>query len=631
MRKISVLAASLALIAPAFAENRQLDTIKFTGVSTFPGFEDVEAVGIFWDERCARVDYTLNDIPATGAGGAPIPAAALRAEVQRGLDRWNENRSSFIELNVARIASLGARPRRGGDFINEVTFFTAPGFAALASSPSTALNEDATFTDGDDLDGDGDSDVFSPANAAQNRCQDIDGDGDHEFPAGDYKAGTILDNDVQFSRTVVWELTPTDGPETDIDSVSTHEFGHSHGLNHSSINQISASNPSGSTMFPFIDTDDGAAEAATRTLHTDDLANSAKIYPEGSSSKGIAALQRGDIPFHLAYALIKGSTLRGDIPYVGANIQAVRLGTNEILAETYAGKGKFFLQLSSGGLFVSDPDSAVDGDYEIPAPRGALYQLAFQSLDGDPAATGNISLTAQVGSILDSLRALPPAPEEYRGPNALEDDIERNPEIALPVFAGATGQDFVVNRESTVRNANAFTNSGLGGLVGATGIVYAQRFANADVLAQLNAGAFPVSGLFRTGNFDASFAPKFKSAKLALGRANADGTATIETVLREEGGFVGQERDSTPFYFALPSFLAYRLQHNLSADPTLDVFLVLEALDGAPVGPSGLPTALLGLSTISPSGNAYFAINGSPLTQRTTFDWLTEIRFAPAN
>ena len=58
-----------------------------------------------------------------------------------------------------------------------------------------SLIEDATFVNGDDIDGDGDSDVSSAISVAT----DTDTDGDIEFPAGFYKAGTILDNDVQFN------------------------------------------------------------------------------------------------------------------------------------------------------------------------------------------------------------------------------------------------------------------------------------------------------------------------------------------------------------------------------------------------------------------------------------------------
>ncbi|MEO1171361.1 MAG: matrixin family metalloprotease, partial [Myxococcota bacterium] len=264
----SVVFAAVLFAAPsAFAQvGRQLDNfgppVGVQFVESAGAELGVSPVfGIFWDERCANIEYTFNsNLPANPGTGAEIPPEVLAQEVQNGLDRWNEIPTSYIEMNVTSIRDLGARPRVAGDFINEITFVTAPDFTALASSPSTTLLADATFAVGDDLDGDGDSDVFDPVALGFDTCRDVDGDGDIEFPAGDYRAGTILDNDVQFSTTVFWETGATDTGGADVDAVSTHEFGHSHGHNHSLINQISDTDGTGSTMFPFIDTTDGDAD-----------------------------------------------------------------------------------------------------------------------------------------------------------------------------------------------------------------------------------------------------------------------------------------------------------------------------------------------------------------------------------
>jgi len=94
------------------------------------------------------------------------------------------------------------------DFTNTASFFFALG-GPLGVSLSTPLTADATFTVGLDIDGDGDSDVFDPEAEGVDVCTDVDGDGDIEYPAGDYAAGTILDNDVFFAADVLWETTPT--------------------------------------------------------------------------------------------------------------------------------------------------------------------------------------------------------------------------------------------------------------------------------------------------------------------------------------------------------------------------------------------------------------------------------------
>jgi len=193
--------------------------------------------------------------------------------------------------------------------VNELSFNTDAAFEAIASSPSVNLIEDSTFVDGDDIDGDGDSDVSSKIKV----MTDADGDGDLEFPPGFYKAGTILDNDVQFNAKASngWRFTIGDlaldtvSQSVDLNTTATHEFGHSHGLSHSMDNQSSATDGDGATMFPFIDTSDPVAEAFQRTLHTDDIAWSSYIYPEGTAKSGPAALT-GGAECVFTYGTLKG-------------------------------------------------------------------------------------------------------------------------------------------------------------------------------------------------------------------------------------------------------------------------------------------------------------------------------------
>ncbi|HET9394849.1 MAG TPA: hypothetical protein VFO36_02240, partial [Nitrospiraceae bacterium] len=189
----SLVFASLLLAAHAATAGGKLETFKFTGESSAPGFEDVEVVGIFWDRRCTNVSYVVDSVPANGGTPNEISPAVIQQELQIAFDQWNEISTSYISMNIAGIRTLNNGLRKF-DFINELTFEAPANAQFLASSPSVALQEDADFVVGDDIDGDGDSDVFDPSAAGRNTCFDADADGDIEFPAGAYKAGTILDN-----------------------------------------------------------------------------------------------------------------------------------------------------------------------------------------------------------------------------------------------------------------------------------------------------------------------------------------------------------------------------------------------------------------------------------------------------
>src|SRR5262249_11060047 len=159
-----------------------------------------------------------------------LTLAQAQAALQTSFDSWNQIPTSFIDM---RITKTTANPGLAGfDFVNELTFRTAANFGAIAVSPSVSLMTDVELVDGDDIDGDGDSDVSSAITVAA----DVDGDGDIEFPAGFYKAGTILDNDVMFNTKTTNGLRFTVN-DADVDIVArsvdlvataTHEFGHSH-------------------------------------------------------------------------------------------------------------------------------------------------------------------------------------------------------------------------------------------------------------------------------------------------------------------------------------------------------------------------------------------------------------------
>ena len=295
----------------------------------------------------------------------------------------------------------------GFDMINELSFRTAANFGAIASSPSTNLIADTTLVNGQLIDGDADADVSSAITTAQ----DVDNDGDIEFPAGFYKAGTILDNDVQFNTKVSngfrFTVDPaqfdTVGRSVDLNCVAVHEFGHSFGLSHVLNNQNSATDGDGSTMFPFIATTDPDAERQQGVLSADDIAYASFYYQEGSAASGPGALQSGDVPFTSEYGLISGELRHGVLnqPIAGGNVYAIDRKTDAVVAGAFSGTTNLSFNPLNGGLFFvpTVADAIPNGNYVIPVPKGN-YSVNVEATDGSPVAAANISFTCQIGNFL---------------------------------------------------------------------------------------------------------------------------------------------------------------------------------------------------------------------------------------
>jgi len=613
-----------------------LDEFNFTGVILGEGadaVEVVEVVPIRWDPRCANVEYTLDTILPNASIAAPaISIEETRAEVQASLDSWNVIPTSFINMNITQVREIG-NGTRGFDFINEITFETPDGFTALASSPSTSLQADTVFNVGDDIDGDGDSDVYDPVAEGVNVCTDIDNDGDIEFPAGFYAAGTILDNDVQFSQTVTWATAPSADASADIQAVSVHEFGHSHGLSHASINVISEQDGGGSTMFPFIDTTDSVAEEQTRSPHEDDIAWSSFTYPEGSAASGPAALQAGDQRFSSVYAVLTGSVSDADgNPVAGASVFAVEGFGNNASEMVEANSGEVLVFNNAADTLVLAPQElgVVNGDYELPVRRGN-YRLGLQALDGSPVSGDQVSATALVGMLYGQLDF----PEEFLGTPSQETAFEQEPGRGrfvpgLPERP-LTDLNFVTNTDAALESFGETNFVGTGAVIGQSDVMYAVRFANADVLARLEAGDTLTSALVETNVLDASVVPMFQRFALVTGSVGDDGVADIDTnfAFRSDFGFIGQDGDDTPFFFQGAQGLSGRLINELRRKPDTDLFLLMQADNNAPTGDSGLPP-LVGVDTDGPFGNSFLSLNGGDFLPSATLNFAMQLRFTPA-
>jgi hypothetical protein len=568
---------ALTFGSPAHAGGN-LEIFDFTNAPPSPIAGHVIATtrGMRFDARCLPLAYHLDtkvDPIPNGTAGAPqpLPLAQAKQAIEQALASWNDIPTSFVEMRIVG-STQGGAPGAEFDFINEVSFEVSPTWSdgVIAASRSVYLVEDGHLLHGEDLDGDGDGDVSS----ATLTCADVDGDGDIELPEGFYRAGTILENDVVFDPR--WEFT-TDlsGLDhwltQDLVGVAAHEFGHSLGLPHSAIAQRGPHDGRKTTMW--YAPGDPVEKAATRELHSDEIAWASFLYPEGSQQQGLAALQRGDRRFDAHYAVLRGEVHEASgRPGTGSLVFAEDLHGNVI---TSAIAGRFRLSFGpTSSAYLPSALAFADGRYALPVPKGVV-RVGVEPNDTWPDPTRGTTPSGIYPFFYDGSQEF--IKEYYNG--AAEGRSERHLGQGLPLaaFRDRDGIDFALDDNVLLGDDDPWVNDFSGISVGPQGVLLALRIPREEVMAIASGrGLLVQAALFGTFPWISSEVAVFDGAMITTGRISVNGQATIEVAhpLARQTPFIGLDFDHTPLYVNNALALGEHVQRELPALQK-DLFLVL--------------------------------------------------------
>ena len=564
-------------------------------------FIDAETRTIKWDPRCQPSNYIIDSDNLPNAGTEfEIDLDSYVALMSEAFQTWTDVDTSFIEPQIAEARPIADADFRF-DFINTISFeplaaFDGPGGTA-ARAPSSSLSMDADFVAGDDLDGDGDSDVFDPATTDISVCHDYDNDGDIEFPAGFYLGGTILDADIIFDDAEIWASRIEDtginingNNVLDLLAISIHEVGHNISMAHSMVVTDSSSNASNPTMFPSF-SPNSVAFSEMRTLSEDDKAWISFNYPEGSASEGPAALQPGDRAFAEAYSILEGEVTINGEPQLATHITATSFN-GDIIIGGYGGTTGLIAPVGNPTAFQVDLDSVGvnQSRYKIPVPNilPSSYRIKIEGVDGDPVATNQINIDMIASGIFNAVESIEPDITEVFFSGESIDTFEAQPNpfpsFDFPAFVFPESDpevNFILPTTTRIE-----TPLPMGGLfIDGPGTWYIKRFDRSEVLDLINAGS-PLLGVrvftsppTDSNNFiDSASKPVFGRLILATGEPDAEGEVILNEITEIRDSFIGDDIDFT--FIRLNGILSEVVRANLTfINPNADLYLAVEQIE----------------------------------------------------
>lgn len=637
LRLSGLLLVSLLLLPQGAGAGEVQETIDLTGFvpSPVPGEFIAPTIPIRWDSRCMPVPLLVNDTldPIPNPSGPPILSVArAAATIQAAADLWGRVPTSYARVRVAGVTS---NPGAWGfDLVNEVTFRSGPGFprqqattfsvdfGPISAVRYTRLLTDFDFTDGMDLNGDGTPDV----SAALSTCQVVNG---HTvFPAGSYKAGTILDADILFNTGVgvtanaLPGFSFTDDPATlghdprsvDLFGAAVQMVGNVLGVAHSRTSQLSAEDGRAATMFPFIDTADPADQIAWRSLDTDAVTSVSTLYPKSAAGQGPAALGPGDRPFEEAFGFITGTITLGsrNEPLLGASVFAVDADTGAVAGTAISGHSRF--SSSPNGIrstFLDASFHAIDGKYTLALPPGR-YRIGVDPLRDDrtPMPYNQCNFETQFTHILaqnDFEEKL------YTGDAKHREEGDEPGVVRVRAGQTVTGIDIVTDRTVKIDNFGLFDHRGFAGAQ--PGTYYAVRVPREQLqsgLAAAGSGAVIQAAAFLTVPARGSSVPRFAAAAIVPGRLGADGSARLDLghPLLRRHQFVGRDTDFARLEAEEARRLTDLVLAGMATGAVEDLFLVLQLPSGTSADPhSGTPQ--IGLDGGTPDfGLSYSSLDG---------------------